>query len=526
MASYTDITNTLNFSVSFKPTSAFPLDARSMFGSYAAAAAAAATAVNAGGSESIYYIGQQITVFENDIVSTYLIQPNGTLKAVGAEVISDNSSITIGEDGTIGIANFGKKYYKYNSADTVLTGDYTYPDTMPESANAGDYVKIGDKYYKYSGTAWEEATTSPSSVPYYTLVEGWKANLEPKVALNGDNGYEIAWYEPSATTVEGLQSTISGLQTNFDTLAGTVNSNKQDCDSKLAEEVQRATGVENEIAGRVTANENSIKTLNGDVNTDGSVKYQIAQQIALIMNNDDEAMNSIQELVTWIENHGTEATKLNANVVANATAIKALETLVGTLPEGITATTVIGYIAEAVKKEETRATAAEGALGTRLDAVEAATGSLGTAASKDVSDFATADQGKKADSAVQTVVAAETNGHILVDGTDTKVYEAPKATVAQLGDVMPDGTSITVDETGKISVEAVDSTKIAGLDTKLSDTKTNAVTEANEHTDDVAVLKTNIAASDNVAENAEAASDSKVVSEKLLLSSLEWKTGM
>ena len=51
MASYTDITNTLNFSVSFKPTSAFPLDARSMFGSYAAAAAAAATAVNAGGSE-------------------------------------------------------------------------------------------------------------------------------------------------------------------------------------------------------------------------------------------------------------------------------------------------------------------------------------------------------------------------------------------------------------------------------------------------------------------------------------------
>ena len=43
MASYVDVTNTLNFSLSFKPTSAFPLDARSMFGRYAAALAAAAS---------------------------------------------------------------------------------------------------------------------------------------------------------------------------------------------------------------------------------------------------------------------------------------------------------------------------------------------------------------------------------------------------------------------------------------------------------------------------------------------------
>lgn len=525
MASYTDITNTLNFSVSFKPTSAFPLDARSMFGSYQAAAAAAATAVNAGSSDSIYYIGQQLTVFENDVVSTYLIQPDKTLKAIGANVISDNASISIGEDGTIAISNFGKRYYKYNDADTVLEGEYTYPDTMPADAVAGNYVKIGEVYYQYDGSAWAEAATSPSAVPYYTPVEGWKANLEPKVALTTEGGYEIAWYEPSATTVEGLQSTISGLQTNFDNLAETVAKNKTDADDKIKAEETRATAAENDLAARVTKNESDIGTLNGDVNTEGSVKYQVAEQIALIMNNGDEAMNSIQELVTWIENHGGDATKLQADVVANATAIKALETLVGTLPEGTQATDVIGYIAEAVKAEETRALAAEADLAQQIADIKSVSDNLGSAAEMDASAFATAAQGAKADTAVQSVVSGE-NGHILVDGVDTKVYEAPKASVTQAGDVMVDGASITSDENGRISVAAVDYTKVTGLETQLTTTKETAVTEATEYTDENAVLKTDVVSVDSVAEDVTAASDAKVVSEKLLIESMTWKTEM
>ena len=525
MASYKDITNTLNFSVSFKPTSAFPLDARSMFGSYAAAKAAAESAVEAGSSESIYYIGQQLTVFENDIVSTYLIQPDKTLKAIGAEIISDNASITIGEDGTIAISNFGKRYYKYNNADTVIEGEYTYPDSMPADAAAGNYVKIGEVYYQYDGSAWAEATTSPSAVPYYTPVEGWKANLEPKVALTGEGGYEIAWYEPSATTVEGLQSTISGLQTNFDALAETVANNKADADGKIKAEEDRAVAAEEALAERVTKNENAIGTLNGDVNTEGSVKYQVAQEISLIMNNGDEAMNSIQELVTWIENHGGDATKLQSDVVANATAIKALETLVGKLPEGTQATDVIGYIAEAVKAEEDRAVAAEEALAERIGNLESVSNNLGSAAEMDASAFATAAQGAKADTAVQSVVSGE-NGHILVDGVDTKVYEAPKASVTQAGDVKVDGTSITATEEGVISVQAVDYNKVTGLDTQLTVTKNAAVTEANEYTAENAVLKTDIVSVDNVAEDATAASDAKVVSEKLLFDALEWKEEM
>ena len=47
----------MNFSVSFNPTAAFPLDARSYFESYNAAVAAAANAVEAGSAEGVLYFG-------------------------------------------------------------------------------------------------------------------------------------------------------------------------------------------------------------------------------------------------------------------------------------------------------------------------------------------------------------------------------------------------------------------------------------------------------------------------------------
>ena len=72
----------LNFSVSFNPTSAFPLDARSYFESYAEAENAARLAVAAGSAESVYYYGQTLVVVENDKAKFYIIQPDNTLSAV------------------------------------------------------------------------------------------------------------------------------------------------------------------------------------------------------------------------------------------------------------------------------------------------------------------------------------------------------------------------------------------------------------------------------------------------------------
>ena len=63
----------LNFSTSFNPTSAFPIDARSYFESLEAAQEAAATAEAAGSSNTTYYFGQILTVNEGGAVAAYQI---------------------------------------------------------------------------------------------------------------------------------------------------------------------------------------------------------------------------------------------------------------------------------------------------------------------------------------------------------------------------------------------------------------------------------------------------------------------
>lgn len=63
----------LNFSTSFNPTSAFPIDARTYFEDYDLALAAAKTAEAAGSSNTVYYIGQIFTVYADGEVSAYQV---------------------------------------------------------------------------------------------------------------------------------------------------------------------------------------------------------------------------------------------------------------------------------------------------------------------------------------------------------------------------------------------------------------------------------------------------------------------
>lgn len=133
----------LNFSVSFNPTSAFPLDARSYFESYASAEAAAAQAVAAGSSDSIYYYGQTLVVIENDVAQFYIIQPDNTLSAIMAGEIPVNkelfvydaegnlslkgfdaaaigSLLSIGEDGTLSWISMPTNVYTKKETDDLI----------------------------------------------------------------------------------------------------------------------------------------------------------------------------------------------------------------------------------------------------------------------------------------------------------------------------------------------------------------------------------------------------------------------
>ena len=78
----------LNFSVSFNPTSAFPLDARYYFDSLEAATTAAQSAVEVGSSEGVYHYGMNLVVVEDGTATMYMIQPNKTLTKLAATTSS------------------------------------------------------------------------------------------------------------------------------------------------------------------------------------------------------------------------------------------------------------------------------------------------------------------------------------------------------------------------------------------------------------------------------------------------------
>lgn len=176
--------NKMDFTNSIIRGNGIPLDIYSVFNSFEAA-------VDYAANKAVAYEGQILAVTENGDTTVYVITPasQGTttindvettiyLKKVGTVPVGDGQSIEI-VDGAIKLNGFNDHYYAYSV---------------------------------------EEDGTSK-----YTKTEGFKEGLEPKVIKRLDeNGsvvtdtegnplYEIAWYEPSTTTVEGLNSTVETL---------------------------------------------------------------------------------------------------------------------------------------------------------------------------------------------------------------------------------------------------------------------------------------------------------------------------
>lgn len=469
----------IEFNAPFLPAGSFPLDARSLFSSYADANVAAKSAVAPGETGSNYHYGQIVTVLTAEGINHYTIETNGTLTPVGSQTAGDNKTIKL-TNGVLSLANFGERYYKYIAKDTIITGEYSYPDNMPSTATNGSYVKVGDVWYVMAAEGWVVSEAEPNTAERYELTEGWPANkgLTAQAVLNAEGtAYELAWYEPSTVTVEGLSQAIAGMQTNIDAI-----------DAKVTNAAEKAN-----------ANEAAIAKLNADAQTEGSVDYKIAQVLDAYLTGDGDTskMDSLKDLINWAETHNTEVANYGTDIAANKQAIADLEALVGKLPEGIVATDVIGYIQELYSKALT-----------------------------DPTQFATAEQGAKADTAVQKVVAGETNGHIAVDGADVKVYELNPATLNDLGGIKPDGTSILVSEDGTASVGNIDHTKVTGLNNQIENAKTAAINAAAEDAANKYIPQANIVADGTVAENVEAASDGLVISEKVFLNSMSWKTAM
>lgn len=123
---------------------------------------------------------------------------------------------------------------------------------------------------------------------------------------------KVSWVKPDATTVEGLQTAVSTLQTTV----GDENSG---------------------LVKQVNDNKAAIEILNGNNTTEGSVAYQIAQVVA----GADASYDTLKEIADWISTHGTDAAAMNTQITTNKNDIAALKTQVGTEPVATQISTAI-----------------------------------------------------------------------------------------------------------------------------------------------------------------------------------------
>ena len=143
------------------------------------------------------------------------------------------------------------------------------------------------------------------------LQKSVKANTEIVDKLNGDEYSDGSVKQQIAAAISKADTKLqAGISAETTARESAVEDLQADiADEAIARSVEDAKLQE------------AINTLNGDAHTKGSVQQQIAEAIAAIVYNSDETMNSIQELVDWVNDHASGALELSNKVIANETAI-------------------------------------------------------------------------------------------------------------------------------------------------------------------------------------------------------------
>lgn len=322
----------LGFPLNFRRGNPNPLDNSSVWASLEAAQTYAT-------SDPVAYVGQILTVVDNanGVATVYSIQDEaGTLKKVGTSPVGDESTITVAEDGTVSL--FGVSGLELDRVE-------------------------------------EDGSTT-------------KINYQP-LLVDG----KLTWVEPSATTVEGLATEIEGLKTRISALEGTVGDESKGLVKGVADNTAAISDINTKIGtvaeGKTlvemisdaqtaatyddTALVGRVATIEGDylkAADKTALETKMAEDIATAKTEAitavlgeavPEDFDTLKEVAEWIQSDTTASAQLITRVTniendylkgADKTALQgeidALETLVGSLPEGAASTTVVAYIQEVV----------------------------------------------------------------------------------------------------------------------------------------------------------------------------------
>lgn len=279
----------LNFSTSFNPTSAFPIDARSYFESLEKAQEAAATAEAAGSSNTTYYFGQILTVNEGGAVAAYQI--------TNAKALQKLASTTSSGDLAGDVAELQSKV---GALETAM-------DTA--EADIAD-IKDGTVVV---GKATADAAGNDIAATYET-----KANV---TALAGRVTTAEGEIDTLQTTVGQHTTSISDLQANVSALKTTVG----DTGSGLVKDVNDLKSQIGGVTGALHF-KGVVEELPGDLSTynEGDV---------ILVGNKEYVCNDEDGTKSWVElgDEGSYALKtttvngkpLSANITLTATDVGA-----------------------------------------------------------------------------------------------------------------------------------------------------------------------------------------------------------
>ena len=423
-------TSKLDWAMPFQRTGAFPLDRSSVFSSYADAVKYAAGAGDdERGLGGTSYVGQTIAVYDNETVTLYIIEANRTLKKVGTTPVGDEKTIVVAENGTVSLKGV---------AGLSFTGE-----------------------------------------------DGQAISYQP-LLVNG----ELTWVVPSKTTVEGLSAEIEALKTAVGTLNTTVGNDTSGLVKDVADNKTAIAAINTKI-GTIPDN----KTIAEQITAEAAQAK--ADAISAIMGKAgiDEKYDTLKEIADWILADETNSTALVSKVneiyddYLKSTdkdelkgKITSLETLVGSLPEGATSTTVVGYIKEVVDGLKIGDYAKAADLTALTERVTTAEGRI------------TANTGNITTNA----------GNI---AKNTKAIEALQAVNAEKNFIASvDETNFTVGDDRKLALKDLPTSKITGLDGSIQDINTG-ITTIN---DNITTIESNITVIDERVQTIESAINSFV----------------
>lgn len=176
-----------------------------------------------------------------------------------------------------------------------------------------------------------------------------------------------------------------------DTVEGSVKAQIKALKTEIEGQITASEYDDTEVKKSIKANTDAIGILNGT--GDGSVDKKVADAVASIVANAPAAYDTLKEISDWISTHTEDASAMNSSIQANKTDIANLAKLVGTLPEGEDAATIVAYIDKKVGAVDF-----SNAIATAKSEAISESNKYADGLAK---NYATAEQGTKADTALQ-----------------------------------------------------------------------------------------------------------------------------